>query len=121
VRGRRRDLRVPRRHDPLPGGPGPRRPDRGHAAGRGLVTARHRGLAALIGVAAALGLVVGTAGPAAAHNVSGVSSTNYLTTLEAVTPETPGIEVRVVEKGSRIELTNRNDADVVVLGYEDEP
>lgn len=85
------------------------------------MNARHRGAAALGGLVVALGLVVGTAGPAAAHNVSGVSSTNYLTTLEAVTPETPGIAVRVVEKGSRIELTNTNEADVVVLGYEDEP
>ncbi len=80
-----------------------------------------RVLAALTGLVTALGLVFGTAGPAAAHNVSGVSSTNYLTTLEGVTPETPGIEVRVVEKGSRIELTNTNDTNVVVLGYEDEP
>lgn len=78
-------------------------------------------LAAGAGLVAALTLVVATAAPAAAHNVSGVSSTNYLTTLDGLQPATPGITVRVVEKGSRIELTNTNDADVVVLGYEDEP
>lgn len=85
---------------------------------------RRGGRGALAGVVAlgvVVGLVLGTAAPAAAHSVSGVSSTNYLTTLEGITPETPGIEARVVEKGSRIELTNTNEADVVVLGYEDEP
>ena len=77
-----------------------------------------RGLAALSLVGAVL--LVG-ATPAGAHNVSGVSSTNYLTTLEGVAPETPGIRVEVVEKGSRIAVTNTNEDDVVVLGYEDEP
>lgn len=80
--------------------------------------ALRRGLAALATVGAVLLLA---ASPAGAHNVSGVSSTNYLTTLEGLSPETPGITVAVVEKGSRIELTNTNDHDVVVLGYEDEP
>lgn len=77
-----------------------------------------RGLAALAAVGAVLVLA---ASPAGAHNVSGVTSTNYLTTLDGLSPETPGITVAVVEKGSRIELTNTNEADVVVLGYEDEP
>lgn len=77
-----------------------------------------RGLAALSLAGAVL---VAGAAPAAAHNVSGVSSTNYLTTLEGLSPETPGIEVEVVEKGSRIAVTNTNEDDVIVLGYEDEP
>ncbi len=78
-----------------------------------------RRLAAAV-VSAAL-VVVLSATPASAHNVSGVSSTNYLTTLDGLSPDTPGITVAVVEKGSRLELTNTNDRDVVVLGYEDEP
>ena len=77
-----------------------------------------RGLAALSLAGAVL---VAGAAPAGAHNVSGVSSTNYLTTLEGLSPETPGIEVEVVEKGSRIAVTNTNEDDVIVLGYEDEP
>lgn len=80
-----------------------------------------RALAVVTGLVAGLTLLVGGAAPASAHNVSGVSSTNYLTTLDGLEPATPGISVRVVEKGSRIELTNTNDTDVVVLGYEDEP
>ena len=85
------------------------------------MSAGRRALAVVAGALAGLLLVVGGAGPASAHNVSGVSSTNYLTTLDGLAPATPGITVRVVEKGSRIEVTNTNDADVVVLGYEDEP
>lgn len=77
-----------------------------------------RGLAAL---AVAVAVLLAGATPAGAHNVSGVSSTNYLTTLEGLSPETPGIQVEVVEKGSRIAVTNTNEDDVVVLGYEDEP
>lgn len=75
-------------------------------------------------LAAGLALVVGVilvAAPAGAHNVSGVSATNYLTTLDGISPDTPGITAQVVEAGSRLELTNTNDRDVVVLGYEDEP
>ena len=75
-------------------------------------------LAALTVVAGALGLL---ATPVAAHNVSGVGSTNYLTTLDGLAPETAGISVAVLEKGSRIEVTNTNEDDVVVLGYEGEP
>ena len=72
-------------------------------------------------LAIAVAVLLAGATPASAHNVSGVTSTNYLTTLDGLSPETPGITVAVVEKGSRIELTNTNEADVVVLGYEDEP
>jgi hypothetical protein len=59
--------------------------------------------------------------PASAHNVAGVGATNYETTLDGVSPETDGITVAVVEAGSRLELTNTSDQDVVVLGYQDEP
>lgn len=81
---------------------------------------RHAGRIAA-GLAVVLGVVLLAAPPAGAHNVSGVGATNYLTTLDGVSPETAGITVRVVEAGSRLELTNTNDQEVVVLGYEDEP
>ena len=76
---------------------------------------------AVAGAALAAALLAVTAAPASAHEVGGVGATNYQTTLDGVSPETPGITVRIVEAGSRIELVNTSDQDVIVLGYEDEP
>jgi hypothetical protein len=59
--------------------------------------------------------------PASAHSVSGVSATNLHTNLRSVTPAVPGLTVKVVESGSRIEVVNRTDREVIVLGYKDEP
>jgi hypothetical protein len=67
------------------------------------------------------GLVVATAPPAAAHSVAGVSGTNYRTRLLSMTPPVPGLELRVIEIGSRLELTNGTAHDATVLGYQDEP
>lgn len=62
------------------------------------------------------------AGPAAAHGVGvGLRPTNYLTTVKAVTPALPGLSVRVLEAGDKIELTNRTGQEVLVLGYNQEP
>jgi len=73
-------------------------------------------------VAAAVPLWLGlAAAPASAHNVSGVSATNFHTRLKSVTPAVPGLTVKVVEAGSRLELTNHSGQEVVVLGYKDEP
>jgi len=78
-----------------------------------------RRLAAGLALSAAL-LVLGAA-PAGAHQVGGAGASNYQTTLEGLSPETPGITVRVVEAGSRIELVNTGDQEVIVLGYQDDP
>lgn len=59
--------------------------------------------------------------PAAAHTVTGVSPTNYRSRIVGVSPELPGVSVRLLDLGRRVELTNEGDADVVVLGYEGEP
>lgn len=59
--------------------------------------------------------------PASAHSVAGVAGTNYRTRLLAVRPALPGLRVKVIETGSRLELTNHTGHDVVVLGYQDEP
>lgn len=76
----------------------------------------------LLAFVAVLGsAVLVPAGPASAHTVSGAGASNYRTTLVAVTPAIPRLSVRVVETGSRIELTNHTGADVLVLGYEGEP
>src|SRR5438067_9125645 len=61
------------------------------------------------------------AAPASAHSVSGVSATNFHTHLKSVTPAVPGLEVKVVEAGSRLQVTNHSGTEVVVLGYHDEP
>jgi hypothetical protein len=65
--------------------------------------------------------VLGLASPASAHTVSGVGATNYSTTLGALTPPVAGLSVRVIENGSRLQLTNRSGVEVMVLGYQDEP
>ncbi|HYH50167.1 MAG TPA: hypothetical protein VEG38_11535 [Acidimicrobiia bacterium] len=73
-------------------------------------------------VAAAVLLSVGaSAVPASAHSVSGVSATNLHTTLNEVAPSVPGLAVKVVESGSRLEVVNRTGRELIVLGYKDEP
>lgn len=66
-------------------------------------------------------IIVGGASPASAHMVSGVSASNYLTTLNGLAPTKPGLRMRVVETGSRLELTNTSNVEVLVVGYNDEP
>jgi len=76
-------------------------------------------------VAASVAVVVATlvmmSVPASAHNASGPRPTNYLTTLGSISPRIPGVTVRVVELGNKLELTNRTGTDVVVLGYNSDP
>ncbi|MEJ7764014.1 MAG: hypothetical protein WKF86_00815 [Acidimicrobiales bacterium] len=58
--------------------------------------------------------------PAAAHGGGAVEATNYVTTLDRISPPLPGVRLRVIELGDRLEL--RNDGpEVVVLGYRGEP
>ncbi|HUR48396.1 MAG TPA: hypothetical protein VMY88_02555 [Acidimicrobiales bacterium] len=65
---------------------------------------------------------LGFAAPAAgAHGIQGVESTNYRTRITGMTPRRDGLIIRVVEAGSRLELINRTDEDVVIFGYQDEP
>jgi hypothetical protein len=74
----------------------------------------------LVATAALVWLGV-AAPPASAHSVSGVSATNFKTTLRSVNPTVPGLEVKVVEAGSRLEAENRTDQELLVLGYKGEP
>lgn len=69
----------------------------------------------------AVGLVLFTAPPAFAHALNGASPTNYRTRILSVDPETPGIEIKVVEAGNRLLLTNDTSNEVLVLGYAQEP
>ncbi|MGH9139431.1 MAG: hypothetical protein ACRD0G_20665 [Acidimicrobiales bacterium] len=89
-----------------------------HATNTATMTTMRR---TLLTVTIALGWLVAAATPAAAHSVSGVGATNYQTRLNAITPEVPGVEMRVIETGSRFELTNTTGQDIIVLGYQDEP
>jgi len=69
----------------------------------------------------ALALVGVAAGPAAAHAVgTGTEASNYRTTVHGIDQGTPGVSVRAVA-GGLLELTNRSDQEVLVLGYRLEP
>lgn len=60
--------------------------------------------------------------PAAAHSAAGgLDATNYLTRLDTVRPDVPGVRFRVIETGNRLELRNTTDETVLVKGYQDEP
>jgi hypothetical protein len=77
-------------------------------------------IAALV-ASSAVAIVCFDASAAAAHTASGPRPTNYRTTLESVTPEIPGVTVRIVDLGNKVELTNSTATDVTVLGYYHEP
>jgi len=67
-------------------------------------------------------LAVFGAGPASAH-VIGTSAkpSNYRTRVLNISPPVPGVTVRVVEAGGKLELTNHSSQPVLVLGYDNEP
>jgi hypothetical protein len=66
--------------------------------------------------------VLGLAGtPAAAHGGDAPDATAYRTTVTAVSPPEPGLTVRAVEAGARLELVNRTGRTIEVLGYAGEP
>jgi len=66
---------------------------------------------------AAAAIVVLAAPPAAAHNIGSAEPSNWRTRITGVTGTVPGVELKVVEAGGRLELVNRSDTEVVVLGY----
>ncbi|HZQ27226.1 MAG TPA: hypothetical protein VFA94_05970 [Acidimicrobiales bacterium] len=69
----------------------------------------------------AMASVVASAGPAAAHALGGTQPTDYRSTILGMVPQLPGIEVRLLDLGRRVELRNRTAQDVTVLGYQGEP
>jgi hypothetical protein len=75
------------------------------------------------GMAIAVGLLAAllVAAPASAHTISGPRPTNFRTRITSVSPDIPGVTVRVVDLGSRLELTNDTDVDVIVRAPEGEP
>jgi hypothetical protein len=65
--------------------------------------------------------VVSSPDPAGAHGVGGIRPTNYETVITALRPAVPGLVVRAVDLGDRLEVRNDTDHDAVVLGYDGEP
>lgn len=72
-------------------------------------------------LAGTLTATVAFAAPAAAHGADAPDGTDYRTEVTAVAPARPGLSVRVIEAGARLELTNTGDRAVEVLGYSGEP
>lgn len=71
-------------------------------------------------VAGLLGaLAVGA--PAFAHGADAPDGTDYRTEVTGLAPALPGVTVRTVEAGARLELTNRTGRTIEVLGYDGEP
>src|SRR2546421_5218325 len=66
-------------------------------------------------------LVVMGASPASAHTITGVAPTDYRSEILGVNPRLPGVSVRLLDLGNRVELTNTGAVDVVVFGYQGEP
>jgi hypothetical protein len=79
--------------------------------------AASRSLVVVLGVLATL-LV---AGPAVAHVGGGAAGSDFAARVLAVSPEVPGISVRVLSFGDELEVVNTTGTDVEVPGYSDEP
>jgi hypothetical protein len=75
----------------------------------------------LVFACAVAGLLVLTASPASAHTISGPKPTDYQVRVVKVDPPAPGVTVRIVDLGSKVELTNDTKTDVIVKGYDGEP
>ncbi|WP_432829054.1 hypothetical protein [Dactylosporangium sp. CA-092794] len=70
-------------------------------------------------VAAGVAGVLLYATPAAAHGADAPVAVPYVVRVWSVS--VPGVEVRAVEGGARLELVNRSGREVVVLGLQGEP
>ncbi|MEH0933642.1 hypothetical protein V6U80_00535 [Micromonospora sp. CPCC 205543] len=70
---------------------------------------------------AALLTVLTLAAPAVAHGADAPDGTDYRTAVTGLTPARPGLTVRAVETGARLELVNHTGRTVEVIGYSGEP
>ena len=80
-----------------------------------------RAAARLLVVLAGLVAVLTVAGPAAAHVGGEAAGSDYDARILSVTPEVPGVTVRILQFGDEFELVNTSAEEVVVPGYSDEP
>ena len=60
------------------------------------------------------------ASPALAHGSEDIPATNYRAEVLSLEPAPDAVTARVIEAGSRLELTNRGPVEIMVLGYEGE-
>ncbi|GAA3913252.1 hypothetical protein [Actinoplanes auranticolor] len=67
------------------------------------------------------GALLVPAGPASAHGGEGPDATAYRTEVTGLSSAQPGLTVRVVEAGARLELVNGTGRTIEVLGYQGEP
>lgn len=81
-------------------------------------TARRLTAAALAGLGIATLIA---AAPAWAHGADAPDGTDYRTEVTRLSPALPGLTVRVVEAGARLELVNHTGRPIEVLGYDGEP
>jgi hypothetical protein len=72
-------------------------------------------------VAVLAGAVLVPAGPALAHGGDQPDATAYRIDVIGISRELPGLSVRAVEAGARLELTNATGHSVEILGYQGEP
>jgi hypothetical protein len=70
---------------------------------------------------AGIGAALAVAAPAWAHGGDAPDGTNYRTVVTGMTGSLPGVRVRAVEAGARLELDNNRGETVEVLGYDGEP
>ncbi len=67
------------------------------------------------------GALLVPAGPASAHGGEAPDATAYRSEVTGLSEDVPGLTVRVVEAGARLELVNDTGRSVEVLGYQGEP
>ena len=65
--------------------------------------------------------VLAVGGPASAHVGGGAAGSDFDGRVLSVSPEIPGLSVRILQFGDELELINGTDREVVVPGYSDEP
>jgi hypothetical protein len=75
---------------------------------------------ALLLIAVAAGVVLPPA-PAFAHGGDTPDATSFRTRVTGVAPAVPGLAVKAIEAGARLELTNDTGRTIEVLGYSGEP
>ncbi len=72
-------------------------------------------------LAIALAVLAAPVTPALAHPGGVQAAVDYRTRVTAITPDVPGLRVRFVADGSRLELRNDTGRTVEILGYQGEP
>jgi hypothetical protein len=66
-------------------------------------------------------LALWPAAPAAAHGIDPVAGTNYRTAITSLSRTVPGLSVRTVMTGARLELANHTGRTIEVIGSDGEP